>query len=53
MARTPGAEALRLVAILDGIALQAIFEPDRWPAEEQLAMVRADLAQLELAPSEA
>lgn len=44
-------EALRLVALLDGIALQAIFEPDRWPADEQLTMVRAHLAQLELAPS--
>jgi AcrR family transcriptional regulator len=48
-----GREALRLVAVLDGIALQAIFEPDRWPAEEQLAMVRAHLAQLEPEPSAA
>jgi AcrR family transcriptional regulator len=48
-----GREALRLVAVLDGIALQAIFEPDRWPAEEQLAMARAHLAQLEPAPSDA
>jgi AcrR family transcriptional regulator len=47
-----GREALRLVAVLDGIALQAIFEPDRWPAEEQLAMVRAHLAPLELARSD-
>jgi AcrR family transcriptional regulator len=48
-----GREALRLVAVLDGIALQAIFEPERWPAEEQLAMVGAHLAQLEPAPSDA
>ena len=48
-----GREALRLVAVLDGIALQAIFEPERWPAEEQLAMVCAHLAQLEPAPSDA
>ena len=47
-----GREALRLVAVLDGIALQAIFEPDRWPADEQLAMVRAHLAPLELARSD-
>lgn len=48
-----GREALRLVALLDGIALQAIFDPDRWPAAEQLAMVGAHLAQLELVPAEA
>jgi AcrR family transcriptional regulator len=48
-----GREALRLVAVLDGIALQAIFEPDRWPADEQLATVRAHLAQLEPARSAA
>lgn len=31
------AEAERLIAVVDGIAIQALFDPDSWPPEHQLA----------------
>ena len=30
------AEAERLIALVDGVALQALFDPDSWPPERQL-----------------
>lgn len=30
-------EAQRLVALIDGVSVQAVFAPDEWPAEQQLA----------------
>ena len=39
-------EANRLVALLDGVALQAIFQPDRWSPEEQLRVIDEHLAPL-------
>jgi len=42
----PAHEARRLVAVLDGIAVQAIFRPDRWPPAEQLQVVEEHLATL-------
>ena len=32
----PEALAERLIAVADGIALQALFDPDGWPADRQL-----------------
>ncbi len=32
-------EAERLIAILDGVALQALFDPESWPPSRQLAML--------------
>jgi len=40
------AEAAALVALVDGIAVQASFEPRAFPAARQLAMVDARLARL-------
>ncbi len=36
-------EAERLIAITDGIALQALFDPDSWPPERQRAALVAAL----------
>ena len=33
--------ATQLVALIDGIALQAVVDPDRWPADRQRAVLRA------------
>ncbi len=37
------AEAERLIAVTDGVAIQALFDPETWPAERQLAMLDAAL----------
>jgi AcrR family transcriptional regulator len=39
-------EARHLVALLDGVALQAAFQPDTWPPVEQRQIVAAHLATL-------
>lgn len=39
-------EAERLIAIVDGVALQALFDPASWPADRQLRAVDAALAEL-------
>jgi len=36
-------EAERLIGLVDGIALQALFDPDSWPAERQLRALDAGL----------
>jgi len=38
------AEAERLIAVLDGVAIQALFDPDSWPPERQLAALDEALA---------
>lgn len=40
----PREVALHLVALVDGIALQAVLDPERWPADRQLQHLRAGLA---------
>ena len=37
-------EAERLIAIVDGVALQALFDPESWPAARQLAVIDDALA---------
>ena len=44
--RDPELEARRLFALLDGVALQAVFEPRRWPARAQLEVVERHLRDL-------
>jgi hypothetical protein len=39
------AEAGRLIALVDGIAVQALFDPESWPAERQIALLDAELSQ--------
>jgi AcrR family transcriptional regulator len=39
------AEAERLIALLDGVAVQALFDPESWPPGRQLAMLDAALAR--------
>lgn len=39
-------EALRLIMVVDGIALQVVFSPDRWPAQAQRRMVAEHLEGL-------
>jgi AcrR family transcriptional regulator len=39
-------EALRLIMVLDGIALQVVFSPDRWPPSAQRRMVDEHLSTL-------
>lgn len=36
-------EAERLISLLDGVALQALFDPETWPAERQIAVIDAAL----------
>ena len=36
-------EAERLIAVVNGVALQALFAPELWPAERQVAAVVAEL----------
>lgn len=38
------AEAERLIAVLDGVSLQALFDPASWPAARQRAAIDAALA---------
>lgn len=39
-------EALRLITVLDGIAVQVVFEPDRWPPAAQRRIAHEHLAAL-------
>ena len=39
-------EADRIVALVDGLALQAVFDRERWPAERQRRFTDAHLASL-------
>lgn len=39
-------EAERLIALLDGVALQTLFDPESWPAERQIAAIDAALRDL-------
>jgi AcrR family transcriptional regulator len=39
------AEAERLIAVVDGVALQALFDPASWPGERQIAMIDAALRE--------
>jgi AcrR family transcriptional regulator len=36
-------EAERLIALLDGVALQALFDPETWPPSRQIAVIDAAL----------
>ena len=40
------AVAEQLIAVADGIALQALFDPESWPADRQLATLHATIAPL-------
>ena len=40
--------ARRLLAMVMGIATQAIFDPDEWPADRQLALLRETFSELGL-----
>ena len=40
-ARTPMSAAERLIAIVDGVAVQALFDPQSWPPQRQLAALAA------------
>lgn len=42
----PTNTAEELIAIVDGVALQSIFDPDRWPAEKQLGFLNRHLDTL-------
>ena len=44
--RTAVVEAERLIAVLDGVSLQALFDPESWPARRQLAAVDAALSAI-------
>ena len=41
-------EAERLIAVVDGVAVQAIFDPASWPAKRQRALLDDALAALDL-----
>jgi AcrR family transcriptional regulator len=42
----PTEEARQLLALLHGVASEAIFDPDDWPASRQLSVLAAALARL-------
>jgi AcrR family transcriptional regulator len=39
-------EAERLIALVDGVAIQALFDPESWPPERQIAALDAALATI-------
>jgi TetR/AcrR family transcriptional regulator, transcriptional repressor of bet genes len=39
-----------LVALVDGVALQALFDPERWPASKQLSFLNRHVAGLKPRP---
>lgn len=43
--------ALRLITLVDGIAIQAIFDPDDWSGDRQRAAIRRELAPYESGPA--
>ena len=43
----PVTEAESLIALTDGIAVQALFDPDSWPPERQRAHLRRALDALQ------
>ena len=45
---TASAEALaeRLIAVADGIAMQALFDPEGWPADRQLERLHETIAPI-------
>jgi hypothetical protein len=45
----PRDEAERLIGLVDGIALQALFDPDSWPPPRQLRALDAGIRACELA----
>lgn len=45
----PQVEAERLIGLVDGIALQALFDPDSWPAHRQRRALDAGIRARELA----
>jgi AcrR family transcriptional regulator len=47
----PTLEADRLIAVTNGVALQAIFDPGSWPAARQVDLVREAVASLRRWPS--
>jgi AcrR family transcriptional regulator len=44
------AEAERLIALLDGVAMQALFDPESWSPERQIGMIDAELVRREACP---
>ncbi len=44
-----GREAAALIALVDGLAIQATFEPRAFPAERQLGVLDDRLARLAIA----
>jgi AcrR family transcriptional regulator len=40
----PLAVAERMIAVADGIAIQALFDPESWPADRQLATLRSTVS---------
>ena len=46
--RDPETEARRLFALLDGLVVQAVFEPRLWPAQVQIDVVNRHLADVGL-----
>ncbi len=46
--RDPEIEARRLFALLDGLVVQAVFEPRLWPASVQIDVVNRHLADIGL-----
>ena len=42
-------EAERLIGLVDGIALQTLFDPDRWPPDRQLRALDAGLLVVSVA----
>ena len=41
----PLKEAERLIAVVDGVALQALFDPESWPADHQIVALDTALAE--------
>lgn len=42
----PENTADELIALVDGVALQALFDPERWPAEKQLSFLSRHVSSL-------
>ncbi len=52
LACSPDEAARRLTAIVQGVATQAMFDPEEWPADRQLEAVRGELILLGVVSSD-
>lgn len=51
-AKSAAGEAERLIAVVDGVAIQALFDHESWPAARQMALLEQALSSIEVREKE-